>query len=187
MTPLLSHAQAADVARHGGVIAYPPEGVWGLGCNPLDEAAVTRLLTLKQRDIVKGLILIAAREAQLEDFIDYPALPRERLAAVRATWPGPSTWVMPASIYAPAWITGAHRGIAVRVSAHPDVVALCEDFGGALVSTSANLAGQPAPSRREDLDPALLAAIDGVCEGGTGGRSGPSVIRDARTGDILRA
>ncbi|MBE2210744.1 MAG: Sua5/YciO/YrdC/YwlC family protein [Xanthomonadaceae bacterium] len=187
MTPLLSHAQAADVARHGGVIAYPTEGVWGLGCNPLDEAAVTRLLTLKQRDIVKGLILIAAREAQLEDFIDYPALPRERLAAVRATWPGPSTWVMPASIYAPAWITGAHRGIAVRVSAHPDVVALCEDFGGALVSTSANLAGQPAPSRREDLDPALLAAIDGVCEGGTGGRSGPSVIRDARTGDILRA
>ena len=91
MTPLLSHAQAADVARHGGVIAYPTEGVWGLGCNPLDEAAVTRLLTLKQRDIVKGLILIAAREAQLEDFIDYPALPRERLAAVRATWPGPST------------------------------------------------------------------------------------------------
>ena len=76
MTPLLSHAQAADVARHGGVIAYPTEGVWGLGCNPLDEAAVTRLLTLKQRDIVKGLILIAAREAQLEDFIDYPALPQ---------------------------------------------------------------------------------------------------------------
>ncbi len=186
MTPILTHAQAADVARHGGVIAYPTEGVWGLGCDPHNEAAVTRLLALKQRDIAKGLILIAAREAQLEDYLDYPALPRERLAAVRATWPGPNTWIIPAGPYAPAWITGAHRGVAVRVSAHPDVVALCEAFGGALVSTSANLSGQDAPSRREDLDPALLAAIDGVCEGGTGGRSGPSMIRNALDGEILR-
>ncbi len=186
MTPVLTHAQAADVLRNSGVIAYPTEGVWGLGCNPLDDAAVARLLTIKQRDIAKGLILIAAREEQLEDFVDYPALPRERLTAVRATWPGPTTWVMPASIYAPAWITGAHQGIAVRVSAHPDVVTLCDDFGGAVVSTSANLAGTPAPMLRSALDPTLLAEIDGVCEGETGGRSSPSMIRDARSGEILR-
>ncbi len=186
MTPMLSHAQAANTLRDGGVIAYPTEGVWGLGCSPQDELAAMRLLAIKQRDVAKGLILIAAREAQLEDFIDYAALPRDRLAAVRATWPGPNTWVMPASAYAPTWITGAHRGIAVRVSAHPDVVALCDAFGGALVSTSANLAGKDAPTQQSGLDPALIAAVDGVCEGETGGRNSPSVIRDAVSGDILR-
>lgn len=170
----------------GGVIAYPTEGVWGLGCNPMDDAAVTRLLTIKQRDIAKGLILIAADEAQLASYVDLAALPAERLAEIRASWPGPNTWIVPASASAPAWITGAHRGIAVRVSAHADVAALCNAFDGALVSTSANLAGHPSPTRREDLDPALLADIDGVCEGETGGRSSPSMIRDALTGNVLR-
>lgn len=186
MAPLLSHAQAAAAMQGGGVIAYPTEGVWGLGCNPMDDAAVTRLLTIKQRDIAKGLILIAAHEVQLAPYVDLDALPATRLAEVRASWPGPNTWIVPAGKAAPAWITGAHRGIAVRVSAHPDVIALCNAFDGALVSTSANLAGQPAPSRHEELDPALLAGIDGVCEGETGGRAGPSMIRDALRGDVLR-
>ena len=186
MVPPLTHAQAAAAIQGGGVIAYPTEGVWGLGCNPMDDAAVTRLLAIKQRDIDKGLILIAAHEAQLAPYVDLGALPAARLAEVRASWPGPNTWIVPAGKATPGWITGAHRGIAVRVSAHPDVVALCNAFDGALVSTSANLAGQPAPSRREELDPALLADIDGVCVGETGGRTGPSVIRDALRGDVLR-
>ncbi len=170
----------------GGVIAYPTEGVWGLGCNPMDDAAVTRLLTIKQRDIAKGLILIAADEAQLAAYIDLRSLPPDRLAEMRASWPGPNTWIVPASASAPKWITGAHRGIAVRVSAHPDVIALCNAFEGAVVSTSANLAGQPSPTRRDYLDPALLSEIDGVCEGETGDRASPSVIRDSLSGDVLR-
>ena len=105
---------------------------------------------------------------------------------VRVSWPGPNTWIVPASVSAPAWITGVHRGIAVRVSAHPDVIALCNAFEGAIVSTSANLAGQAAARRRDELDPSLLADIDGVCAGETGGRSSPSVIRDALSGDVLR-
>lgn len=186
MTSVLTHAQAAAAMQSGGVIAYPTEGVWGLGCNPMSDAAVTRLLAIKQRDIAKGLILIAADESQLAPYVDLDALPAERLSEVRASWPGPNTWIVPASTSAPAWITGAHRGIAVRVSAHPDVIALCNAFDGALVSTSANLAGQPSPIHREDLDPALLAHIDGLCEGETGERSKPSVIRDALSGEVLR-
>ena len=186
MTPMLTHLQAAEAMLGGGVIAYPTEGVWGLGCNPMDDAAVTRLLTIKRRDIAKGLILIAAQAAQLEPYVRWDALPADRLAEVVGSWPGANTWIVPASAAAPAWITGAHQTIAVRVSAHTDVVALCHAFGGALVSTSANLAGQPSPLRREDMDPALIARIDGVCEGGTGGRDGPSVIRDAMSGRVLR-
>lgn len=172
--------------RNGGVIAYPTEGVWGLGCDPRDEAAVLRLLALKQREVGKGLILIASNEAQLAPFIDTAALTAARLAEVRASWPGPNTWIVPASAAAPRWITGDHDGIAVRVTAHPQVVALCDGFGGALVSTSANIASEPSPCRREQLDPRIVAGVDAVAAGETSGRAQPSAIRDARSGVVLR-
>ncbi|MFT3761637.1 MAG: Sua5/YciO/YrdC/YwlC family protein [Pseudoxanthomonas sp.] len=186
MKPLLSIEAAAARLREGAVLAYPTEGVWGLGCDPDDEAAVRRLLAVKQREVEKGLILIAARFEQLRRYLDPHALPAARIDEILATWPGPHTWVMPVAAAAPRWITGRHDGIAVRVSAHPPVVALCEAFGGALVSTSANLAGRPAPQRRDELDPALLARIDGVVEGETGDLQRPSTIRDARSGETLR-
>ncbi|QNU14989.1 Sua5/YciO/YrdC/YwlC family protein [Thermomonas sp. XSG] len=183
------HASLANVVaalHRGGVIAYPTEGVWGLGCDPRDEAAVLRLLALKQRDVAKGLILIASSEAQLAPFIDTASLGGSQLAEVRASWPGPNTWIMPASKDAPSWITGAHDGIAVRVTAHPLVRALCDGFGGALVSTSANIASEPSPRTRAELDPRIVAGVDAVTDGETLGRAQPSTIRDARSGAVLR-
>ena len=172
--------------RQGGVIAYPTEGVWGLGCDPRNEAAVVRLLALKQRDVAKGLILIASDEAQLAAFIETSPLSQAQLAQVRASWPGPNTWIMPASANAPHWITGAHNGIAVRVTAHPLVRTLCDTFGGALVSTSANIASEPSPRSRAELDPRIIAGVDAISEGETLGRQQPSTIRDARSGSTLR-
>ena len=186
MNARLDAADAARVLQRGGLVAYPTEAVWGLGCDPRDEAAVLRLLAIKQREVEKGLILIAAGEAQLAPFVDFSALDAAQCAAVRASWPGPNTWIVPASADAPRWITGAHGGIAVRVSAHPDVIALCTAFGGAIVSTSANRAGMPAVGAFAALDPAILAGVDGVLAGETGGLDRPSVIRDARSGTVLR-
>ena len=114
------------------------------------------------------------------------ALTHAQRASVRESWPGPNTWVVPASADAPRWITGDHAGIAVRVSAHPDVIALCMAFHGAIVSTSANLSGKPAVHARDALDPRLLDRVDGVLDGETGGREAPSLIRDARSGAVLR-
>lgn len=176
----------AGVLRKGGVVAYPTEAVWGLGCDPFDEAAVMRLLAIKQRDVAKGLILIAADRSQLDGLLDWNVLPAGRLAIVEASWPGPNTWIVPATARVPRWITGAHSGVAVRVSAHPIVVALCNEFGGPLVSTSANRAGEPPAFRRDALDPVLLASLDAVCEGETGGLAAPSAIRDALSGAVLR-
>lgn len=173
--------------RDGGVIAYPTEAVWGLGCDPFNEPAVQRLLQIKQRPVEKGLILIAGALAQLDGLVDWDALPVVRRDAVLASWPGPHTWLVPATARVPRVITGAHDSVAVRVSAHPQVVALCEAFGGVLVSTSANLAGQPAATRRAELDPSLLNRIDAVLIGEVGIRTTPSTIRDARTGTVLRA
>ncbi len=179
-------AEAVAALQRGGVIAYPTEAVWGLGCDPRDEAATLRLLALKQRDVDKGLILIAAAEAQLASFIDMAALDAAQRDAVRASWPGPHTWIVPASAAAPRWITGAHAGIAVRVSAHPPVVELCRDYGGALVSTSANRAGEPAAHAIAQLDPRIVEGVDAVLAGETGGLERPTDIRDARTGAALR-
>lgn len=182
----LDTEHAVTALRGGGVILYPTEGVWGIGCDPFNEAAVMRLLTIKQRPVEKGMILIAASLDQLKPCLDLAALPAARLAEVLATWPGPHTWVMPATRQVPRWVTGEHDSLAVRVSAHPTVVALCRAFGGPLVSTSANLSGQPAVTQRAQLDPALLAQVAGVTEGETGGLTSPTPIRDARTGGSLR-
>lgn len=183
---LLTPSKAAAEIRGGGVIAYPTEAVWGLGCDPSNQAATLRLLAIKQRPVDKGLILVSSTLDQLREFVDLHALPRERLEEVLASWPGPHTWILPASHAAPAWITGVHSGIAVRVSAHPVVAALCDACGHALVSTSANLAGEPPARHRDALDPSLLRQLDGVVAGQTGGLQRPTPIRDAATGAALR-
>jgi L-threonylcarbamoyladenylate synthase len=186
MSASLDHEQAAVILRRGGVIAYPTEAVWGLGCDPFDEAAVLRLLALKQREVEKGLILVSARVEQFDGLLDWQALPADRAEAVFASWPGPHTWIVPATGRVPHWITGMHDGVAARVSAHPDVVALCEAFGGPLVSTSANPAAAPPPRDPAEFDPALFARLDGVVAGRTGTLAAPTAIRDARDGRVLR-
>ena len=187
MTRPLTLEHATHVLHKGGVIVYPTEAVWGIGCDPFNEAAVMRLLDIKQREVDKGLILIAADLEQLKDCLDLPALRTERLVEVLASWPGPHTWTMPASPMAPRWITGAHESLAVRVCAHPTVVALCRAFGGPLVSTSANLSGEPAVRQQADLDPALLERVDGLIDGETGGLERPTPIRSALDGQVLRS
>lgn len=182
----LTLERAVAALHAGGVIAYPTEAVWGLGCDPRQEAAVRRLLQIKRRPVEKGVIVVASGLERLRDWLDPDALPPARRAAVFASWPGPNTWILPASRHAPAWITGRHRGIAVRISAHPLVARLCQAWEAPLVSTSANLAGMPPARRRDELDPALLRDIDGLLDGATGGLAQPTPIRDALTGDVVR-
>lgn len=178
---------AAALLRAGGVVAYPTEAVWGLGCDPFDEPAVRRLLDIKHRPVDKGVILVGARLAHFDGLLAWDRLPADRADEVRAQWPGPRTWIVPSTPRVPAWITGAHDGVAVRVSDHPIVVALCDAFGGPLVSTSANLAGEPPAFTFDTLSPAVLSRVDGVLAGDTGGLRAPTPIRDAFTGAELRA
>jgi L-threonylcarbamoyladenylate synthase len=187
MSARLTIPLAVAALRRGGVIAYPTEAVWGLGCDPFNAVAVRRLLRIKQREEWKGLILVASDLAQIASLIDLDALPMERIRAVRATWPGPHTWTMPCPSRVPVWLRGMHTTIALRITAHPQVVALCDAFGGPVVSTSANLAGNPPARAAADLAAPLLDQIDGVLEGETGGLANPTPIRDAASGMVLRA
>lgn len=179
-------APAIAALRSGGIIAYPTEAVWGVGCDPFERNAVERLLAIKQRPVEKGLILLAGEVGQLAGLVDWDALPPGRRELVLASWPGPHTWVVPATPGVPAWVTGAHRAVAVRVSAHPVAASLSRGFGAPLVSTSANLSGQAPARTREALDPALLSEIDAVTPGETGNLPAPTPIRDARDLSTLR-
>lgn len=177
---------AVAALQHDGVIAYATEAVFGLGCDPDSEAAVQRLLAIKQRPVEKGLILIAADLAQLQDYIDLDQLTSEQLAKVEASWPGPFTWIMPARPDTPAWLTGQFDTLAVRVTAHPQVQALCRAFGKPLVSTSANLTGEEPARRLADIGELLASQLAYILPGEVGGQANPSEIKDARTGAVIR-
>ena len=176
--------RAVRVLRSGGVIAYPTEGVWGLGCDPFDEGAVGRVLRLKGRRAGKGLILVAGDVGQVRPLLVH--LPSARRAAVEGSWPGPYTWIVPVRGKLPRWITGKHRSVALRVSDHEQVAALCRMFGGPIVSTSANLQGRPAARSALAVRRYFRAAVDYVLPGTLGGRRGPTPIRDALTGRLAR-
>ncbi|KGK85589.1 Sua5/YciO/YrdC/YwlC family protein [Pseudomonas stutzeri] len=176
--------QVARVVRAGGVIAYPTEAVWGLGCDPWAADAVQRLLELKMRPMEKGLILVAAHIDQFDFLLD--DLPERWLDRLVGTWPGPNTWLVPHRERLPEWITGQHDSVALRVSNHPLVARLCA-LTGPLVSTSANPAGRPAARSRLRVEQYFPGQLDAVLNGPLGGRRNPSTIRDVRSGEVIRA
>lgn len=172
------------VLEEGGIIAYPTEGVWGLGCLPENEAAVTRILTLKKRPVAKGLILVASDIGQLGVYLE--GLTSEQKVKLNARWPGPTTFLVPDNGSAPPWIRGRHPTLALRVSAHPVVCALCEELGQALVSTSANPASHPPAMSLLQVRRYFGDKIDALVPGDLGDAQGPTEIIDLQTLDQLR-
>ena len=176
--------EAVKVLRAGGVIAYPTEYCFGLGCDPRNQASVERLLQIKQRAATQGVILIAADLTQIEDYAELDAL--TRLAEIQASWPGPNTWLLPTKANVPTWVRGKHTTIAMRIPGHTLSRALCREFGHAIVSTSANRHGQPALLTTEGVVAELGDELDLVVDAPVGGSASASTIRDAISGQILR-
>lgn len=171
--------------RSGGVIAYPTEAVYGIGCLPLSAGAVARVLRLKHRHAAKGFVLVAADMPQVEAFA---MIPGGKIGAeIAATWPGPVTWILPARRHVPSSITGGRATVAIRMTAHPVARALCLAAGSALVSTSANLSGRQPITRKTTLRSQLGRMVDMIVPGDLGQRAKPTAIRDAGTGSLIRA
>ena len=177
--------QTTLTLNQGGIIAYPTEAVYGLGCDPMNATAVYRLLALKQRPVEKGLILVAADIEQLLPFLQPVSVDHQYM--LKASWPGPNTWLVPARSEVPMWIRGKHTSLAVRVSAHPIVQALCREFGGPIISTSANRTGQPPARSSIQVLRYFDGTVDRIVSAPLGGASRPTVIRDLISGEILRA
>lgn len=179
MTAPFSINKARRTVEHGGVIVYPTEGVFGLGCLPDDAWAVRRVLSIKQRDVSQGLILIGARREHLQPWIDSDA-------DLASSAEHPRTWIVPASPALPRWISGRHLGVAVRLVSHPTAAAICDAVGGAIVSTSANVSGRPPAKNTYVARQRFRDLVDYVVPGRCLSNVGPSEIRDLVSGKTLR-
>jgi len=175
-------SRAAQSVRSGGVIACPTEAVWGLSCDPANDDAIQQILDLKQRPWQKGLLLVASSLEQLHDWIE--PLNSADLAKVWATWPGPVTWVLPCQQHVSPMLRGTHNTLAVRISDHPLVRALCNETGP-LVSTSANPTGREPARSLLKVRQYFHQQLDYILPGELGGRKQPSEIRTL-TGERLR-
>lgn len=180
--------EALAALHQQGVVAYPTESVFGLGCDPDSESAIKKILDLKQRPAHKGLILIAANIEQLQNYADFSGLTQQQLTNITDTWPGPFTWIVPVQKSLPKLVSGNFDTVAVRVSDHPVVQALCSEFGKPIISTSANLSGVEACTTAEQVaemfkDQPLL---DAIIDEPVAGLANPSQIHSAITGERLR-
>ncbi|NIB39513.1 tRNA threonylcarbamoyladenosine biosynthesis protein RimN [Pseudomaricurvus alkylphenolicus] len=182
--PKLQAAARALVA--GEVIAYPTEAVWGVGCDPHNDQAVYKLLAMKRRDVEKGLILVAASMDQIEPLLR--PLTVEQRQQLHQGWPGPLTWLVPdLRNQVPEWVKGQHTSVALRVSAHPVVSALCRAVGGPIVSTSANPQGKAPALHSWQVRRYFGDSLAALAPGAVGLQAKPTEIRDLVTGSIIRA
>lgn len=162
MTEQNDIAIAADFLRQGELVVHATEGVWGISCDPNNQSAVQRVINLKGRDAAKGLLLIGASADMFErELADHTP---ELAAAVKASWPGPHTWVLPNHIYTNL-VTGGRDTIACRVPGHAQARDLSAAFGGPLVSTSANFSGQPAITSQDDARATFADQVSMVLSG----------------------
>lgn len=168
---------------HGAVFAYPTDTVWGLGCHPLIASAVLRLLHIKQRPPEKGLILLAS---SLEQCRPYLAVSETELQPLERPVDRPTTWLVPASDYCPAWIRGEHPTVAIRITDHPLVAQLCAGIDAPLVSTSANRSGRPTVRSALQARRQLGGELDFIIGGYDTGGNRPSEIKSL-TGKVLRS
>lgn len=174
--------EARQLLKHGKVIAYPTEAVYGIGCNPFNPRAVEKLLALKQRDVSKGFIILIAGWSELKALIK--PVPEKNLAAVRHTWPGPVTWVFPKADIISDHVSGCYPSIAIRMTSHPLLRELCAD--GPVISTSANLSGCLPAMDVAGVEAQFPDGLDAILIGPLGGLSKPSNIYDVISGKQLR-
>lgn len=172
--------------QQGGIVVYPTEAVWGIGCDPRNEHAVMSLLKAKQRPVEKGLILIASDYSQLIPYVNESKIPEDRKAKIFNSWPGPYTWLLPVAEDTPAWITGGSELIAVRVTDHPTVIRMCNEFGGAIISTSANVTGTPTEQLLENVKQVFGNQVEVYVDEALGGNTQASTITNSLTGEVIR-
>jgi L-threonylcarbamoyladenylate synthase len=175
---------AVAVLKQGGIIAYPTEAVFGLGCDPDDDAALNRLLSLKQRPAEKGLIIIAASLEQLKPYIK--PLTEDQKHKLLASWPGRVTWLIPVKQNVSRLLVGQHDSIAARVTAHPVASELCNQYGKPLVSTSANLSGLEPARTVSEVKKQFANNVDFIVDGEVDLTGKPSEIRDLISDKVIR-
>ncbi|WWO97406.1 MAG: Sua5/YciO/YrdC/YwlC family protein [Candidatus Dasytiphilus stammeri] len=165
-------------------IAYPTESVFGLGCNPESKKAVMHLLSLKQRSIEKGFILVAADYEQIKPYIHEHQLSNKHREIISSSTK-PITWLLPKNINTPYWLTGNFSSLAVRISQYPSIQQLCRAFNKPLVSTSANITGSIPCRTVKEIQNQFGNSLK-IYPGCLGPLKCHTEIRDLLSGKIIR-
>jgi len=178
--------RAAEILGNGGIVVYPTETVYGIGCDPLNHEAYSRILRLKGRDESKPMLLLACSVAQVEEFAGGLPDAVSRLADV--FWPGPLTVVFRPGKRLPDHLYGPGGGVAFRVSPHPLASLLAREFGSPVTSTSANRTGETPLTGYDDALREFGDRVDVVLGGGGEMKGEPSTVVDLTSGEtrILR-
>jgi len=151
---------AIEVLRKGGVILYPTDTVWGIGCDATNEAAVARVYKIKQRDDSKALICLVDSDARLQRYVrQVPEVAWQLIDCVVK----PTTLILDGAVNLAPNLIADDGSIGIRITSEPFSRELCYRFQKALVSTSANISGEPAAQNYRDIDPRILEQVDYVC------------------------
>ncbi len=174
-------AKAIEALHAGQVVAYPTETVYGLGVDPFQDSAMDKLFKVKQRDANKPVLLIVANKGQLNGVVS--EISEKAARYMEEFWPGPLSLLLPKADELPDKVTAGSEKVCVRCPASKTAKLLCEAFGGAITSTSANLSGSAAArSLSQIMLPGVLFGLDG----GTLELNPPSTVFDPDTGQVFR-
>lgn len=155
---------AVEVLRRGGTILYPTDTVWGIGCDATNADAVRKVYELKQRDDSKALICLVDSDARLQRYVrQVPDVAWQLIDSLQDGGGRPTTLVLDGAVNLASNLIADDGSIGIRITQEPFSRELCFRFQKALVSTSANISGEPAAQNYEDIDPRLLEAVDYVC------------------------
>ena len=155
--------QAIEVMRRGGVILYPTDTVWGIGCDATNSEAVKRVYAIKQRDDSKALICLVDSDSRLQRYVrNVPDVAWQLIDSLKEG-DRPTTLILDGAINLAENLIADDGSIGIRITQEPFSKELCFRFQKAIVSTSANISGEPAAQNYRDIDPRILEAVDYVC------------------------
>ncbi|MBR1767862.1 MAG: threonylcarbamoyl-AMP synthase [Prevotella sp.] len=155
---------AVETMRKGGVILYPTDTVWGIGCDATNAEAVKRVYEIKQRDDSKALICLVDSDARLQRYIrNVPDVAWQLIDSLQDSDAKPTTLILDGAINLAENLIADDGSIGLRITNEPFSKELCYRFQKAIVSTSANISGEPAAQNYCDIDPRILKAVDYVC------------------------
>ena len=156
--------QAIDVMRKGGVILYPTDTVWGIGCDATNEEAVKRVYAIKQRDDTKALICLVDSDARMQRYFrNVPDVAWQLVDSLKEGDTKPTTLILDGAVNLAKNLIAEDGSIGIRITNEPFSKELCYRFQKAIVSTSANISGELAAQNYCDIDPRILEAVDYVC------------------------
>ena len=156
--------RAVETMRKGGVILYPTDTVWGIGCDATNKEAVKRVYEIKQRDDSKALICLVDSDARMQRYFRHvPDVAWQLIDSLKEGEAKPTTLILDGAVNLAENLIAEDGSIGIRITNEPFSKELCFRFQKAIVSTSANISGEPAAQNYCDIDPRIIEAVDYVC------------------------